>query len=104
MKCGTYAAYGCVDSSGEQCSYKQRCFLGGDLACINSVMHAGTEASRREVLSAALLNHVRLMWQRVCDRVSPKLIVWSQRVEYEARVGQQVFPPLLLDTERVRKH
>src|SRR6478752_5928219 len=60
MKCGTYAAYGCVDSSGEQCSYKQRCFLGGDLACINSVMHAGTEASRREVLSAALLNHVRL--------------------------------------------
>ena len=69
-------------------------------------MDAGAEAAGREVFALALFGDIGLMRRRALDGVLAQLVRRPERVEDEARIGQQILAPFLLQARahRERSH
>ena len=101
---GTNAVDGGVDPGREQRAHQQRRLGRGDIAAVDAGMDAAAKTIRREIFALALFGDIGLMRRRALDGILAQLVRRSEGVEHQARIGQQILAPLLLQAHRIRKN
>ena len=66
-------------------------------------MNAGAETARREIVALALFGNIGLMRRRALDGVLAQFVRWTECVEDEACIRQQILAPFLLQAHGVGK-
>ena len=101
---GAKAVDGGIDPGRKQRAHQQRRLRRGDVAAVDAGVDAGPEAPGREVVALALFGDIGLMRRRALDGVLTQLVRRPEGIEHQARIGQQILAPLLLQAHRIGKH